>query len=167
MGDIDTHEDQARLICAEVGAVVFSIDYRLAPEFPFPAGHLDAVAALQHVFSIVDTLGGDPARIAVAGDSAGGNLSAGAAIAARDLGLTLKAQLLLYPSTDFTEYDYPSRVEHAEGLLLNVDDMIWFREAYLPDAEDHRPRSWRPASTTRSATRARPTPPPWRKPGSP
>ncbi len=138
MGDIDTHEDQARLICAEVGAVVFSIDYRLAPEHPFPAGHLDAVAAYQHVVATVDALGGDATRIAVAGDSAGGNLSAGVAIAARDLGLPLAAQLLIYPSTDFSEYEHGSRVEHAEGLLLNLDDMVWFREAYLPDATDHR-----------------------------
>ncbi|MCU1593225.1 MAG: Alpha/beta hydrolase fold-3 domain protein [Frankiales bacterium] len=139
MGDIDTHEDQARLLCAEVGAVVISIDYRLAPEHPFPAGYLDAVAALEHVFATVDALGGDATRIAVAGDSAGGNLSAGAAIAARDLGLPLKAQLLIYPSTDFHEHEWPSRVEHADsGLLLNRDDMMWFRECYQPDVDDVR-----------------------------
>lgn len=139
IGDIETHDDQARLICSEVGAVVVSIDYRLAPEHPFPAGYLDCVAALDHVVATVDSLGGDATRIAVAGDSAGGNLSAGVAIAARDKGLALKAQLLLYPGTDFNEYEWPSRTEHADsGLLLNRDDMMWFRECYAPDVDDHR-----------------------------
>ena len=138
MGDLDTHDDQARLICDEVGAVVLSIDYRLAPEDPFPAGYLDCVAALEYVFEAAEQLGGDRTRIAVAGDSAGGNLSAGVAIAARDLGLPLRAQLLIYPSTDFTETDYPSRLANAEGFLLGLDDMVWFREAYLPDEEDLR-----------------------------
>lgn len=137
IGDIDTHDDQARLICAEVGAVVYSIDYSLAPEDPFPAGPLDCVAALKHVAEIVDELGGDAARIAVAGDSAGGNLSAGVAIAARDLGITLKAQLLLYPSTDFNEDgDFPSRMENAESYYLTSADMLWFREHYQVVAGD-------------------------------
>ena len=74
MGDIDTHEDHAMALCHDVGAVVVSIDYRLAPEHPFPAAHLDAVAALRHVVATVADLGGDPDRIAVAGDSAGANL---------------------------------------------------------------------------------------------
>jgi len=138
IGDIDTHDDQARLLCSEVGAVVISIDYRLAPEFPFPAGHLDVVAALRHVVATVGDLGGDASRIAIAGDSAGGNLSAGAAIVARDEGLPLAAQLLLYPSTDFTEADHPSRVENAEGFFLTVEDMRWFLEHYGPDPADPR-----------------------------
>jgi acetyl esterase len=137
IGDIDTHDDQARLICAEVGAVVYSIDYSLAPETPFPAGPLDCVAALQHVASIVDELGGDATRLAVAGDSAGGNLSAGVAIAAKELGIPLKAQLLIYPGTDFNpDGDFPSRVDNAEGYFLTADDMLWFRDQYLPDHAD-------------------------------
>src|SRR5690348_1582003 len=80
IGSIDTHDDQARLLCTEVGAVVISIDYRLAPENPFPAGYENVSAALRHVCATVSDLGGDPARIAIAGDSAGGNLSAGVAI---------------------------------------------------------------------------------------
>ena len=138
IGDIDTHDDQARLLCAEVGAVVISIDYRLAPEDPFPAGYLDCVAALEHVFATVEELGGDVTRIAVAGDSAGGNLSAGVAIAARDQGLALKAQLLIYPGVDFTETDYPSRVANAEGYFLTADDMLWFRDQYQVDPADPR-----------------------------
>lgn len=138
IGDIDTHDDQARMLCKQVGAVVFSIDYRLAPENPFPAGYLDAIAALRHVVEAVDQLGGDPGRIAVAGDSAGGNLSAAVAIAARDEGLTLKAQLLLYPGVDFTETEYASRVQNAEGYFLTADDMLWFREQYNVDPADTR-----------------------------
>jgi acetyl esterase len=136
IGDIDTHDDQARLLCAEVGAVVVSIDYRLAPEDPFPAGHLDCVAAYRHVVETVDELGGDVTRLAVAGDSAGGNLSAGVAIAARDAGLPLKAQLLIYPGVDFSDTEHPSRVENAEGYFLTAADMLWFREMYLPDPAD-------------------------------
>jgi acetyl esterase len=138
MGDVDTHEDQARLLCREVGAVVFSVDYRLAPEHPFPAGHLDVTAALRHVVATVDSLGGDVTRIAVAGDSAGGNLCAGAAVVARDEGLPLKVQLLLYPSTDLSEAEHPSRVEKAEGFFLTIEDMVWFHEQYAADGADPR-----------------------------
>ncbi len=140
IGDVDTHDDQARLLCSEVGAVVVSIDYRLAPEHPFPAAHLDTVAALRHVVATLADLGGDASRIAICGDSAGGNLSAGTAIAARDEGLPLAAQLLLYPVTDFTEVEdeHPSRVENAQGMFLTVDDMRWFADHYLPDPVDPR-----------------------------
>ncbi len=141
IGDLDTHDDHARLICAEVGAVVVSIDYRLAPEHPFPAAYLDTVAALEHVVGSVEALGGDAARLAVAGDSAGGNLAAAAAIHARDAGLPLAAQLLLYPATDFTEDgDHPSRVANAEGYFLTAGDMAWFGEQYrgTADARDVR-----------------------------
>ncbi len=139
IGDIDTHDDQARMLCHRVGAVVFSIDYRLAPEHPFPAGHLDTVEALRYVVASVDQLGGDATRIAIAGDSAGGNLSAGAAIAARDEGLPLKAQLLLYPSADFTDSDaHPSRADNAEGYFLTADDLLFFRDHYVADPTDWR-----------------------------
>jgi acetyl esterase len=133
IGDIDTHEDQAQLLCNRTGSVVFSIDYSLAPEAPFPAGHLDCVAALEHVAQAF------PGDLAVAGDSAGGNLAAGVAIAARDLGIALKAQLLLYPSTDFDEEaDYPSRVDNAVGYFLTEPDMRWFRDQYAAEPTDPR-----------------------------
>ena len=131
IGDIDTHDDHARRICRDVGAVVVSIDYRLAPEHPFPAGHDDCVAALRWVHAHIAELGGDASRVAVAGDSAGGNLSAAVAIAARDEDLPLAAQLLIYPGTDFTETEHASRVENAEGLFLTSTDMLWFRDQYL------------------------------------
>jgi len=143
MGDVDTHDGQARLLAREVGAVVVSVDYRLAPEHPFPAGHLDVAAALRHVVASVDELGGDPDRIAVAGDSAGGNLAAGAAFVARDEGLPLAAQLLLYPSTDFRaeeeQVEHASRLTEGEGYLLTRDDMLWFRDQY--QATRHDPRA--------------------------
>ena len=139
IGDLDTHDDHARLICNRTGSTVISIDYRLAPENPFPAGYADCTAALRHVVVTVGELGGDPTRLAVAGDSAGGNLSAGVAQYARDEGIPLKAQCLIYPGVDFTtdEDAYPSRLQNGEGYLLTAVDMLWFREQYAP-ADDHR-----------------------------
>jgi acetyl esterase len=143
IGDIDTHEDQARLLCRDVGAVVVSVDYRLAPEAKFPAGFDDCLAVTRHVAEHIADFGGDAGRIAVAGDSAGGNLSAAVAIACRDAGgPPLAAQLLLYPVVDFAaDAAYPSRVENAEGYFLTAEDGVWFNGHYLPadfDATDVR-----------------------------
>jgi acetyl esterase len=134
IGDLDTHDDHARLLCRDVDAVVLSVDYRLAPEAPFPAGFEDCLAAALWAVEHADQLGGDASRMAVAGDSAGGNLSAAVAVAAKDRGIPLAAQLLLYPSVDFTEADdYPSRVDNAEGYFLTAADMAWFRDHYMQD----------------------------------
>ena len=139
IGDLDTHEDQARLVCAEVGAVVVSVDYRLAPEHPWPAGLEDCTAATRWAFEHVDELGGDASRVAVAGDSAGGNLSAAVTLALRGEGPQLAAQLLLYPATDFQEdAAHPSREENAQGYFLTEDDMRWFSEQYVPPGADAR-----------------------------
>ena len=133
IGDLDTHDDHARLLAAEVGAVVLSVDYRLAPEHPFPAAFEDCVAATRWAGEHVGALGGDDARLAVAGDSAGGNLAAAVALAVRDGGPDLAAQLLIYPATDFREGEqHRSRTENGEGLLLTADDMRWFGDAYVP-----------------------------------
>jgi acetyl esterase len=137
IGNIETHDDQARLICRDVGIVVVSVDYRLAPEHKWPAGFQDCLAATQWVADHAATLGGDPDRILVGGDSAGGNLSAAVALATRESGPKLAAQYLIYPGVDFAEdADYPSRVENAEGYFLTAEDMLWFREQYLPDDVD-------------------------------
>ncbi len=88
IGDLDTHEGHARRIANRVGAVVVNVDYRLAPEDPFPTGHDDAITALDWVTAHVADLGGDPGKVAVAGDSAGGNLALGAALSAADAGST-------------------------------------------------------------------------------
>ncbi len=135
MGDLDTHDDHARLLCHEVGAVVVSIDYRLAPEHAFPAGHDDAVSALRHVVATIADLGGDASRIAVAGDSAGANIVTSAAITARDEGLPVAAQLLLYPCTDFVDHtQHPSQLAMAEGYFLTREDMDWV--ATLVESEE-------------------------------
>jgi acetyl esterase len=134
IGDIETHEDQARLLCRDVAAVVVSVDYRLAPEAQFPAGYDDCLAATRYVAEHIADFGGDAGRVAVAGDSAGGNLAAAVAIACRDAGgPALAAQLLLYPVVDFAaDAAYPSRVQNAEGYFLTAEDGVWFNSHYLP-----------------------------------
>lgn len=130
IGDLDTHDNQARMVCAGAHADVVSIDYRLAPEHRWPAAAEDAIAAHRWVVDHVDDLGGDHARIGIAGDSAGGNLAAVTALAARDAGRPLAAQLLIYPSVDFSR-DWPSRQQNAEGFFLTHDDLVWFAEHYV------------------------------------
>ena len=129
IGDLDTHDLPARLLVIDVGAVVVSVDYRLAPEHPYPAGVDDASAAVEAVASRIGDFGGDPARLVVAGDSAGANLAAVAALRAREGGPELAAQLLLYPTVD-PGGEYPSRVENAEGYFLTDEDMRWFFRQY-------------------------------------
>jgi acetyl esterase len=134
LGDLDTHDDHCRLLCAELDAVVLSVDYRLAPEHPFPAAYEDCLAATRWAGDHLDELGGDVERLVVAGDSAGGNLSAAVALACRDDGPRLAAQLLLYPGVDFTDSgEHPSRVTNGEGLFLTAEDMRWFGGHYVPD----------------------------------
>ncbi len=135
IGDVDTHDNQCRVLCREAEAVVLSVGYRLAPEHPFPAAPEDCFAATRWAAEHVAELGGDAGRIAVAGDSAGGNLAAVTALMARDAGgPALAAQLLIYPGTDF-EGGYPSETENAEGFFLTRADMEWFREQYLAGAD--------------------------------
>lgn len=137
IGDIETHDDQARLICRDVGMVVVSVDYRLAPEHKFPAGFEDCLAATHWVSDHIASLGGDPDRIVVGGDSAGGNFAAAVALATRETGPKLAAQFLIYPGVDFVEdADYPSRAENAEGYFLTAEDMVWFSENYLAGDTD-------------------------------
>jgi acetyl esterase len=124
-----------RLLCRDVGAVVVSVDYRLGPEHVFPAAVEDTYAALRWVAGHIDEYGGDPARVAVAGDSAGANLAAVCAQLARADGVRLAAQLLVYPPVDLLG-DYPSRVENASGYFLSYADMQWFAEHYIGMSED-------------------------------
>ncbi|HMC68154.1 MAG TPA: alpha/beta hydrolase [Mycobacteriales bacterium] len=142
IGDLDTHDDHGRLLCRDVNAVVVSVDYRLAPEHKFPAGFEDCFAATQWAADSISSLGGDAARLAVAGDSAGGNLAAAVALAARERGPSIAAQLLIYPGVDFTDDDtHASRIENAEGYFLTADDMVWFREHYIADEHVTDPRA--------------------------
>jgi acetyl esterase len=141
-GDLETHDRQARLLAIETGATVVSVDYRRPPETRFPGAFEDAFAAVRDIVSDIAAYGGDKTRIGVAGDSAGGNLAAAVAIACRDAGIDLAAQLLVYPVTDvagsFADASenarFPSRAENAEGYFLSRAVMQWFAGHYLDDA---------------------------------
>ena len=140
-GDLDTHERQARYLAIETGAVVVSVDYRRPPEVRFPGAFEDAFAATRDVVARIAEFGGDINRVGVAGDSAGGNLAATVALAARDAGIKLAAQLLAYPVTDVLgnfadtaeNARFPSRAENAEGYFLTRAVMEWFCGHYLAD----------------------------------
>lgn len=135
-GDLDTHDHLCRMLCAGSGCLVVSIDYRLAPEHRFPAAVDDSVAAYEWVVDNASSLGGDPARIAVGGDSAGGNLSAVVCLVERDRGgRQPDFQLLLYPGTDMTS-GQPSVEENAEGYFLEKEHLAWFSDHYVPDPQD-------------------------------
>jgi acetyl esterase len=134
IGDLDTHDVTARTLANGCRAVVVSVDYRLAPEHPFPAAVDDALAAARWVADHLVELGGDD-RVAVAGDSAGGNLSAVVAQTFRDEGRPLAGQLLVYPATDMGG-SYPSHVENAEGYFLDAATMAWFLQQYAGGAAD-------------------------------
>jgi acetyl esterase len=134
IGDLDTHDITARTLANACSAVVVSVDYRLAPEHPFPAAVDDAIAATKDVAGRLGELGGDD-RLAVAGDSAGGNLSAVVAQVFRDEGRALAGQLLIYPATDMGG-EYPSHTENAEGYFLDAVTMEWFLKQYAGGASD-------------------------------
>jgi acetyl esterase len=131
IGDLDYQDTACRYIANHTPACVVSVDYRLAPEHKFPAPFDDSYAALEWVAANAASIGGDAGRIAVAGDSAGGNLAAAVAIKARDAGgPALAHQLLVYPVTNHS-YDTPSYSENAEGYLLTREAMRWFWNHYL------------------------------------
>ncbi len=129
--DLDSHDSCCRRLANGAQAVVVSVDYRLAPEAPFPAAVDDAWAALTWVGGHLDELGGDPARLAVAGDSAGGNLAAVVAMLARDRGgPALAFQLLIYPVVDQRRKPATAGAAAAAGTLTAAH-MAWFTEQYL------------------------------------
>ncbi len=130
IGGLDTHDRDCRALANRGGCVVVSVDYRLAPEHPFPAAVDDAAAALRWIVDHAADLGVDADRLAIGGDSAGGNISAVTALWARDEGIALRLQLLIYPAVD-SSGDYPSRVENATGYLLDQESMEWFTEHYF------------------------------------
>ncbi len=133
IGDLDTHDTLCRELANGAGCAVVSVDYRLAPEHVFPAAVDDSLAATRFVHAQAVSLGLDAARIAVGGDSAGGNLAAVVAIAARDAGdLPLAYQLLIYPATD-QHRSAPSHTTNGQGYLLTSDTMAYFGGHYLPD----------------------------------
>ena len=135
-GDIDTHEGICRTLANAAGCVVASVDYRCAPEATFPTAAEDAYAATRWVAAHARELGVDARRIAVCGDSAGGNLAAAVALVARDRGgPALSFQALVYPITD-CDFDTPSYRENAEGYLLTREGMRWYWDQYVPNIGD-------------------------------
>jgi acetyl esterase len=136
IGDVDMYDDLSRLIAAAAGCLVLSVDYRLAPEHPFPQPLEDAFAAFEWTAANAESLGADPERIGVGGDSAGGNMAAVVSQMAVEGGGERPAmQLLFYPVTDSVE-DTRSRKLFADGFILTKADMEKFEAAYLPPGVD-------------------------------
>lgn len=138
LGGLDSHDALCRALAVGAGCRVLSVDYRLAPEAKFPSASDDALAAARHVHEHASELGVDPARIAVGGDSAGGNLAAVTALRVRDEGgPPLALQLLMYPVTDWRSMDRPSYADNAEGYYLTRRGCVWFRDHYVRSEADH------------------------------
>ena len=132
LGSIATHDATCRGLANRTGAVYVSVDYRLAPEHPYPAAPEDCYAATCWVVDHAADLGVDPGRLAVAGDSAGGNLAAVVCQMARDRsGPAIAFQLLVYPVTDLDLDRWPSMEENADGPLLTREGMDWFARHYV------------------------------------
>jgi acetyl esterase len=133
VGGLDTHDSTCRFLAREADALVLAVDYRLAPEHRFPAAVEDALAAFQWAVREAGALGGDPARVAVAGDSAGGNLAAVVSQLARDAGGPCPAaQLLIYPATDLSTKRASVKL-FSTGFFLTERDMDWYKSHYAPD----------------------------------
>lgn len=140
LGSIETHDRQCRQLAHGSGATVFNVDYRRAPEHPFPAAYEDALAVTRQVLESGGSLGVDPTRVGLAGDSAGGNLAAAVALGCREgTGPHLRAQLLVYPAVD-AEMTSRSFEENADGPFLTRDEMAWFYGHYRTGSD---PRDWR------------------------
>ena len=135
---IDTYDSSARALADEAGAIVMSIEYRKGPENPFPAAHDDAFAAYQWVLQNAASIGGDPMRVAVAGESAGGGLAMATALTARERGVRMPVHVLaVYPIAD-GDTESPSYTENAMARPLNRPMMQWFFQHYLRGPEDAR-----------------------------
>ncbi|HEY1707891.1 MAG TPA: alpha/beta hydrolase [Rhizomicrobium sp.] len=135
IGDLETHDDLCRCLANASGCRVVSVDYRLAPEHPFPAAVDDCWAATQYIASHAKAFGIDPARLAVGGDSAGGNLAAVVAqLAKQSGGPAIRFQLLIYPVTQLgSSQDTISMRENAKGYFLEKEGMDWFTRCYVND----------------------------------
>jgi acetyl esterase len=135
IGDLETHDVLCRQLCNLSGVAVIAVDYRLAPEHRFPAAVDDALAAAHWVRANAASLKVDAERLAVGGDSAGGNLSAVVALIARDAGdLPIRFQLLIYPGTD-QRCGWPSHTDNGQGYMLTSDTLDYFYGHYLPQGQ--------------------------------
>jgi acetyl esterase len=136
VGGIESSDSLCRTLANAAGCIVVSVDYRLAPEHPFPAAADDAYAATRWIAANAAGFGGDPSRLAVSGDSAGGNLAAVVSLMARDRREpAIRFQLLIYPVTD-AACDSPSYSENADGYFLTKAAMRWFWNHYVPNDTD-------------------------------
>lgn len=134
LGDLDSHDNVCRHLARKTGFLVLAVNYRLAPEHVFPAALDDAYAALNWAAAQGAALGADPARLMVAGDSAGGNLAAAVSLRARERsGPAIAAQALIYPATDLTTLERDSQRAFAEGYFLTRARMGQFFDMYVPD----------------------------------
>jgi acetyl esterase len=138
MCDLDSHDPSCRALTEGAGCVTLSVDYRLAPEHRFPAAPEDCYSATRWAAENARALGADASRVAIGGDSAGGNLTAAVALMARERGgPRLVHQLMVYPVTDLA-FATTSFKENARGYMLTDEAMIWFRDQYVSDARDAR-----------------------------
>ncbi len=144
LGDLDSHDKVCRAIAFQTPCRVVAVDYRLAPEHPFPAGLNEAIAAMAWIAGNASSLGLEKDRLAIGGDSAGGSMSAVACLHAREHGPKICAQVLIYPSTDSTPEVrlWPSRIQNADVPPLNKEALKWLSEKYLPKGQIDR-RDWR------------------------
>lgn len=137
IGNLDTHDNVCRDLAKKAGCIVVAVDYRLAPEHKFPAAVEDAYAASQWVVENAGQIHVDPARVAVGGDSAGGNLATVVCLMARDRGSpNIVYQLLIYPVTDLSSAERKSYQEYGEGYILTTESMSYFRSHYINLEED-------------------------------
>ncbi len=136
IGSVDTHDVLCRELCNASAVNVLSIDYRLAPEHPFPAAFEDVLATFRWLHRHAGEIGADPGRVALAGDSAGGNLALAAALWLRDEGWSVVRGLgLIYPCVEIFA-DTESRKRYAQGYFLDEESLVWFFERYLPHPGD-------------------------------
>jgi len=137
IGDLDTHDTLCRELANAAGCAVVAVDYRMGPEHRFPAAVDDVLAATRWVREQAGALRLDPGRLAVGGDSAGGNLAAVVALAARDAGdLPIAFQLLIYPATDMRR-GHPSHTTNGDGYVLTRDTLAYFHDHYIAGTGDH------------------------------
>lgn len=136
LGSIATYDSVARVLANQVPAVVVLVDYRLAPEFPFPAALEDSRLTIEWAIRNAADLGGDPGRLVLAGDSAGGTLATVCALTIMQQGIPVALQVLFYPSTNISRTDSASFQEYGEGYLLTKKAVESFRCFYLPNRQD-------------------------------
>jgi acetyl esterase len=135
LGNLETCDEVCRRLCRDAGVLVLSVAYRLAPEHPFPAAPHDCYAAARWAAAHAADHGGDPGRMAVAGDSAGGNLAAAVTLQARPHGPSLACQVLVYPNTRYGA-DTPSMREFTDPGFFNRRSVLWYWGHYLARPED-------------------------------